>query len=157
MIKINLVAVGKVKEEYFFNGIKEYAKRLSRFCEFKIIEVEEENYTKVDEGLIKNILEKEAERILPHLKGYVITFEIQGKKFSSETFAEKLKSLIDNGTGVITFVIGGSYGMSKKVKEKASCSLSFSDMTFPHTLFRLMVTEQIYRAFTINSGTAYHK
>ncbi len=157
MIKVNLVAVGKVKEKYFQDGINEYAKRLSRFCEFSIIEVGEENYNKVDESLISVIKEKEGEKILPLLKGHVFAMAIEGEKLSSEKFSSSIKRLTDSGTGVITFVIGGSYGLSDKVKKRADKLLSFSDMTFPHTLFRLMLTEQIYRAFSIIGGSQYHK
>ena len=157
MVKINLVAVGKVKENYFADGIKEYAKRLSRFCEFNLIELQEENYSKADDGTVKIIKEKEGERILDCVKGYVIAMAIEGKKTSSEKFAEKLDSIISRGNGVITFVIGGSYGLSDKVKTRADELMSFSEMTFPHTLFRLMLTEQIYRAFSILNGSAYHK
>lgn len=156
MIKVNLVVVGKVKEKYFADGIKEYEKRLSRFCEFKIVEVAEENYQKADDGRIEIIKEREAERILPHLKGQVIALAIEGNKLSSEKFAKKIKGITDGGQGVITFVIGGSYGLSEKIKDKAEL-LSFSDMTFPHTLFRLMMVEQLYRAFSIIAGSAYHK
>lgn len=156
MIKVNLVVVGKVKEKYFADGIKEYEKRLSRFCEFKIVEVAEENYQKADDGRIEIIKEREAERILPHLKGQVIALAIEGNKLSSEKFAKKIKGITDGGQGVITFVIGGSYGLSDKIKDKAEL-LSFSDMTFPHTLFRLMMVEQLYRAFSIIAGSAYHK
>ena len=157
MIKVNVVAVGKVKEKYFADGISEYAKRLTRYCEFKMIEVSEENFTKFDEGLVSTIKEKEAERILPHLKGYVVAMAIEGKKYTSEKFAKLIKDVADRGSGVITLVIGGSYGLSDRVKNRADELLSFSDMTFPHTLFRLMLTEQLYRAFSINGGSAYHK
>ena len=157
MIKVNLVAVGKVKEKYFADGIAEYVKRLSKFCQFNLIEVAEENYNKVDQALINVIKEKEGERIAPHLKGHVVAMAIEGKTFSSERFAENINSLISRGTGVITFVIGGSYGLDDKIKKKADLLLSFSEMTFPHTLFRLMLTEQIYRAFQIEAGTKYHK
>lgn len=156
MIKVNIVAVGKVKEKYFADGISEYSKRLSRFCEFKIIELPEENYKVVTDALIENIKEKEGEKILSNLKGYVVAMAIEGKKLSSEKLAGLIKSVADT-SGVITFVIGGSYGLSNAVKNKADQLISFSDMTFPHTLFRLMLTEQIYRAFSINSGSAYHK
>ena len=156
MIKVNVVAVGKVKEKYFADGISEYAKRLSRFCEFKIIEIQEENYKNVDEGIAETIKEREGERILPHLKGYVLAMAIEGKKYSSVKLAEKIKNLSNTG-GVITFVIGGSYGLSDAVKKRADELTSFSDMTFPHTLFRLMLSEQIYRAFCIINGSAYHK
>ena len=157
MIKVNIVAVGKVKEKYFLDGINEYAKRLTRYCEFKIIEVAEENFTKFDDRLVATIKEREAERILPHLKGFVIAMAIEGKKFTSEKFARLIKDVADRGGGVITLVIGGSYGLSDRIKNSADQLMSFSDMTFPHTLFRLMLTEQIYRAFSINGGIAYHK
>ena len=157
MIKVNVVAVGKVKEKYFADAIAEYSKRLSKYCEFNLIEVAEENYTKVDEGLISAIKKKEAERILPHLKGCVYAMAIEGKTFSSEKFAKQIKTLADSGKGVFTFVIGGSYGLAEEVKNKAEKLLSFSEMTFPHTLFRVMLTEQLYRAFCIINGVAYHK
>lgn len=157
MIKVNVVAVGKVKEKYFADGINEYAKRLSKYCDFTIVEVAEENYSKTDEGKIKQIKEKEGERILTHLKGKVFVMAIEGKKLSSQNLAKTIKQLTDSGEGVLTFVIGGSYGVSDVVKNKADALLSFSDMTFPHTLFRLMLTEQLYRAFSINGGSAYHK
>lgn len=157
MVKVNLVVVGKVKEKYFADGINEYSKRLSRFCDFSIIEVQEENYSKSDEGTIKIIKEKEAERLKPYLKGHVIALAIEGKKYSSEGFAKMLRELLDKGQGVVTFVIGGSYGIHDSIKKSVNSLMSFSDMTFPHTMFRLMFTEQIYRAFCINNGSAYHK
>ncbi len=157
MIKINIVAVGKVKERYFSDGINEYKKRLGKFCEFNIVEIQEENFTKVDPSLINQIKEKEGEKILPTLKGQVIAMAIEGKKTNSENFAKNLKNIIDFGNGVITFVIGGSYGLSDKVKAMANQLISFSEMTFPHTMFRLMLCEQIYRAFSIINGSPYHK
>lgn len=157
MIKIKIVAVGKVKEKYFSEGISEYSKRLSRFCDFGIIEVAEENYSKTDEGTISVIKIKEGERIIKNLSGYVVALTPSGKKFSSEALAAKIDELAASGKSEITFVIGGSYGIADEVLKKADLKLSFSDMTFPHTLFRLMLTEQIYRAFCINSGIAYHK
>ena len=156
MIKINVLAVGKVKEKYFLDGINEYKKRLSRFSDFNIIEIEEENFKNPTPSEIEIIKEKEAQKILPNIKGKTIVMAIEGKKISSE----KLASLIldcQNLSSTITFIIGGSYGLSDKVKDKADIKLSFSDMTFPHTLFRLMLTEQIYRAFTIINGVSYHK
>ncbi len=156
MIKINVLAVGKVKEKYFLDGINEYKKRLSRFSDYNIIEIEEENFKNPTPSEIEIIKEKEAQKILPNIKGKTIVMAIEGKKISSE----KLASLIldcQNLSSTITFIIGGSYGLSDKVKNKADIKLSFSDMTFPHTLFRLMLTEQIYRAFTIINGVSYHK
>ena len=157
MIKINIVTVGKVKENYFSDGIKEYLKRIGKYADVNLVEVAEENFNKVDDSVIKTILEREGARILPHLKGYVFCMAIEGTKYSSESFAKKLKTLTDNGTGVITFVIGGSYGIDPKIKSRADALMSFSDMTFPHTMFRLMLTEQIYRAFSINANSSYHK
>ena len=157
MIKINVVAVGKIKEDYFAKAVNEYQKRLSRFCEITITEVAEENYAKFEEGLVGKIKQKEGENIIPHLKGYVFATAIEGKKYDSLSFAKKLKSITDNGQGVITFVIGGSYGIDEKIKNKAESLISFSDMTFPHTFFRAMLLEQLYRAFCINSGVSYHK
>lgn len=157
MIKINVVTVGKVKEKYFTEALNEYVKRLSRFCDFTVTEVSEENYQKTDQALISVIKEKEAQRIIPHLKGFIIVTAIEGVKLSSVDFAKKLKAVTDGGNGVITFVVGGSYGLSEKIKQKADAVISFSDMTFPHTFFRVMLCEQIYRAFCINAGTSYHK
>lgn len=157
MIKINLLAVGKIKEKYFAEAVAEYSKRLSKYCEFKIIEIAEENYSKADYATAEIIKQKEGEKILPLIKGYAIAAAIEGKKVSSESFADKIKRLTDAGNGVITFIIGGSYGLSKDVKERVNELVSFSDATFPHTLFRVILTEQIYRAFCINSGSPYHK
>ena len=118
MIKINVVAVGKVKEKYFEDGIKEYSKRLSRFCTFNVIEVQEENRTKVSAGDIAVIKKIEGERILPYLKGKIFAMAIEGKTFSSESFAKKISSCsLDNSE--ITFVIGGSYGLADEIKSKA--------------------------------------
>lgn len=157
MIKVNLVCVGKVKEKYFRDAIDEYKKRLSKYCTFNLIEVDEENYSSVSDSVIDKIKNVEAERIEKRLKGYVVATAIEGEKLSSEKFAKTIKSLSDGGTGEFTFVIGGSYGLSDTVKQKADRLLSFSDMTFPHTMFRLMLIEQIYRAFSIIGGSAYHK
>ncbi len=156
MIKINLICVGKVKEEYFKAAVAEYAKRLSRFCDFKITEVSEENLKDPAAGDIEKILKKEGENILPKLNGKIYALAIEGEKLSSEKFAQLLSKEKQAGTGEITFVIGGSYGIGGAVKERAKL-ISFSDMTFPHTLFRVMFTEQLYRAFCIAEGTAYHK
>ena len=156
MIKINVVCVGKVKEKYFLDGISEYKKRLSRYCDFTITELKEENFEKPDETLISLIKKREAERILPNLKGFVIVTDIKGKKISRTEFASLIKTKGDE-KGAITLVIGGSYGLDQSVKEKADYKISFSDMTFPHTMFRLMLTEQLYRAFSIIHGSNYHK
>ena len=145
MIKLNIVCVGKIKEEFYRSAVAEYVKRLSRFCKVEIKEI--------PEG--KN-LEEEAEGILRAAKGYVFALCIEGKKLSSENLAKEIKKLCDKGEE-ITFVIGSSCGLSNSVKERADFKLSFSDMTFPHQLMRVILAEQIYRAFMINSGSEYHK
>lgn len=145
MIKVNVVCVGKIKEEFYRLAVAEYAKRLSRFCDFKI--------TEIAEG--KN-LEVEAEGILRAAKGYKIALCIEGEKEDSMSFARRVKSLCNKGAE-ISFIIGSSYGLSDKVKACADFKLSFSDMTFPHQLMRVILSEQIYRAFMINSGSEYHK
>ena len=155
MLKVNLIAVGKVKEKYFSDGIAEYSKRLNRFCEFKIIEVTEEPCLKENSSEYEIVKKKEGARILPFLKGKCYAMAIEGKKISSKAFSEYFENASLSG-GEITFIIGGSYGLDDSIKQKCSL-LSFSDMTFPHTLFRLMLTEQIYRAFSILNGSPYHK
>lgn len=145
MIKINIVCVGKIKEEFYRLAVAEYIKRLSRFCKVEIKEIAEG----------KN-LEEEAEAILRAVKGYIFALCIEGKKLSSESLAVEIKKHCDKGEE-ITFVIGSSCGLSNTVKERADFKLSFSDMTFPHQLMRVILSEQIYRAFMINSGSEYHK
>ncbi len=157
MIKVKLVAVGKVKEEYFRRAAEEYFKRLSRFCDFSVEEVREENYRDVDKATAEKIMRIEGERIEKAARGYKIAFAVEGKKISSEDLAEKIKTLVSSGTGEITFIIGGSYGIDEEVKRRADEKISFSDMTFPHTLARVMAAEQIYRAFSIINGNGYHK
>ena len=152
MIKIRVVAVGKVKEKYFSDAIAEYSKRLSRFCDFSLVEVKEENYDKATPSVIEKILAIEGERIEKAAKGLIVCLAIE-----SEDFAKFIKDKTDSGSGEITFVIGGSYGIDKKIKDACKDKISFSAMTFPHTLARVMLVEQIYRAFTIISGAEYHK
>lgn len=151
MIKINIVAVGKVKENYFKDAASEYIKRLGRFCKLGVIEVKDENFADA-----KKCLAEQSLNILPHLKGRVYAMAIEGKQMDSEGFARLLGGDIGKGEE-ITFVIGSSYGLDDEVKKRADGLISFSEMTFPHTLARVMLLEQIYRAFTILSGTAYHK
>ena len=145
MIKINFVCVGNLKEKFFEDAAGEYLKRLSRFCKVEVKELPE-----------KSGPEEEAEGILRVLKGRVIALAVEGKKCSSETFAKKIADCIDRGDE-ITFVIGSSEGLSSRVKERADELLSFSDMTFPHRLMRVILLEQVYRAFMINTGAKYHK
>jgi len=145
MQKINIVCVGKIKEEFYRAAVEEYLKRLSRFAKVEIREIAEG----------KNI-EEEAPHILKACKGFTFALCIEGEKFSSEKLAENIKKLCDKGQE-ITFVIGSSYGLSRQIKQNSDVNMSFSDMTFPHQLMRVILLEQIYRAFMINSGSEYHK
>ena len=151
MIKINVVAVGKVKEQYFAAAIEEYKKRLSAFCTVTVTEVKE---AALDTPA--RILAAESGDILRLIKGKTYSLAIEGQKLSSEEFASIIKSAVDSGTQ-LTFIIGSSHGLDKTVKAASSSLISFSDMTFPHTMARVMLFEQIYRAFTIISGKTYHK
>ena len=145
MQKIYFVVVGKIKESFYRDAIAEYAKRLSRFAKLEIKEL--------PEGIDP---EAEKEDILRACKGYVIALAVEGKKLSSEQLAEKMQKLTDEGKD-ITFVIGSSCGLAQEVKDRADFRLSFSDMTFPHQLMRVILAEQVYRAFMINAGSTYHK
>lgn len=145
MQKINFVCVGKIKEEYLRSGIAEYLKRLSRFAKVEIRELAE-----------GKSLKDEAEQILRAAKGYKIALCIEGEKLSSEGLAKRIKKLCDAGEE-ISLIIGSSCGLSEEVKASADLKLSFSDMTFPHQMMRLILLEQVYRAFMINSGSEYHK
>ena len=153
MFKVNIVAVGKVKEKYFEQGIAEYSKRMSRFCEFNIIECKEQSLEDINESVA---LMRESEEIIKKLRGFIVVMAIEGEKLSSEKLSKMLVSAKDS-VGEITFVIGSSCGISDAVKKRADRLISFSDMTFPHTLFRLMLCEQIYRGFMIAGGGKYHK
>lgn len=156
MKKINIVCVGNIKEKYLVDAIGEYAKRINKYYGLNIIEVAEEKPpAKLTDSDIKMIIEREATRIVPRLKGYVIALTIDGKKMDSVKFASTIDNLTDMGE--ITFVIGGSYGLGSEVVRQSKMQLSFSDMTFPHQLMRVILLEQIYRAGTIINGATYHK
>ncbi len=159
-MKITIVCVGKVKEKFFREAVSEYEKRLSRYCRFDIVEVADE---KTPEGAgslqEEQIREKEGRRILEKLRedAFVCTLEINGKRLSSEELARWMEKLTVGGTSHIMFVIGGSLGLHESVSRRADLRLSFSDMTFPHQLMRVILTEQVYRAFRIIHGEPYHK
>ena len=145
MQKVYFVVVGKIKESFYTEAVAEYAKRLSRFAKVEIKELPESVNP-----------EAEADSILRACKGYVIALAVEGEKLSSEKLAAKLQKLTNEGKDV-TFVIGSSCGLADKVKQAADYRLSFSDMTFPHQLMRVILAEQVYRAFMINAGSTYHK
>ena len=159
-MKISILCVGKIKEKYFSDAIAEYSKRLSRYCTLEIIEVQDEKTPDgAGEAIEKQIKEKEGERLITKMKDgcYCIALAIKGKKLTSEGLAQKIEDLGTGGTGHIAFVIGGSLGLSDAVLNRCDMQLSFSDMTFPHQLMRVILLEQIYRAYRIISGEPYHK
>lgn len=159
-MKITIITVGKIKEKYLKDAIAEYTKRLSKYCKLEIVEVADEktpdNASETVEDMIRS---KEAERILKYVKddAYVITLEINGKQLTSEELADKIDKLGIQGTSHIVFVIGGSIGLGKEVLAKANYALSFSKMTFPHQLMRVILLEQVYRSYRIINGEPYHK
>jgi 23S rRNA (pseudouridine1915-N3)-methyltransferase len=159
-MKITLITVGKIKEKYFCDAIAEYAKRLSKYCKLEIIEVaDEKTPDKAGEALETQIKQKEGERILRKLSedACVIALAIDGKKIDSVGFAEQINKLGINGTSHIQFIIGGSLGLCDEVLSRADIKISFSDMTFPHQLMRVILLEQIYRAYRIINNEPYHK
>lgn len=159
-MKITVLCVGKIKEKYFTLGIDEYAKRLSRYCKLEIIEVPDEktpdNASDNEELQIKA---KEGDKLLKHIKdnAYVIALAIEGKMLTSEELSGKMEQLGINGDSNVIFVIGGSLGLDKRILDRADYKLSFSKMTFPHQMMRMVLLEQIYRGYRIMKGEPYHK
>lgn len=159
-MKITIVTVGKIKEKYLKDAIAEYSKRLSKYCKLEIIEVADEKTPDNASAVVEEqIRAKEAERILKHVKedAYVITLEIHGKQLTSEELADKIEKLGVQGTSHIMLIIGGSIGLGEEVLRRSDFALSFSKMTFPHQLMRVILLEQIYRSYRIISGEPYHK
>lgn len=159
-MKITVLCVGKIKEKFFSDAIKEYTKRLSRYCKLEIIEVADEktpdNASVHEEELIRK---KEGERLRKYIREgtYVIALAIEGMQMSSEDFSDKLKDLGIHGESHLVFLIGGSIGLEKELLKEADFLLSFSKMTFPHQLMRVVLLEQIYRGYRIMNGEPYHK
>ena len=156
MIKINLICIGDIKEKYLREAIGEYSKRISRFAELKTIEIKEHIAPSNNQSDIKKALEKDAEDIKKYLKGYIICLDINGKMLKSEEFSKKIEKISLN-SGEISFVIGASNGIHETIKNLSNEKISFSPMTFPHQLMRVIFLEQLYRAFTISNNIAYHK
>ena len=159
-MKITLITVGKIKEKYLKDAIAEYSKRLSRYCKLEIVEVADEKTPDNASDTVKDaIRDKEGERILKYVKedAYVITLEIAGKMLTSEEMAEKIEKLGVQGTSHIIFIIGGSIGLGKEILKRSDYALSFSKMTFPHQLMRVILLEQIYRSYRIINHEPYHK
>ena len=159
-MNINIIAVGKMKEEYLKKACAEYAKRMSRFCKLQVIEVADEAMSdRPSESEKQQILQKEGAKIQNAIKNtdVLVTLCVEGKQMASEKFAEFVKTECVKGANTFTFVIGGSLGMSEEIKKQSKLRLSFSEMTFPHQLMRVVLMEQIYRAFKINANESYHK
>lgn len=159
-MKITVIAVGKIKEKFFRDAISEYEKRLSKYCKLSILEVSDEKTPdQASETVNQQILAKEGERIrnLIPKDSYVIPLAIEGKKYDSVGFADMIRKNTVSGVSHITFIIGGSLGILEEIKKSSDQMISFSDMTFPHQLMRVVLLEQIYRAFRIINGEPYHK
>ena len=159
-MKITVITVGKIKEKYLRDAIAEYAKRLSRYCKLEIVEVaDEKTPDQASETVEEQIRDKEGERILKYIRDdmYVITLEIGGKMLSSEELADKINMLGIQGQSSVAFVIGGSIGLGREVLKRSDYALSFSKMTFPHQLMRVILLEQVYRSYRIINREPYHK
>ena len=159
MQKVNIICIGKIKEKYFADAIAEYSKRLSTFCKFTITELPEEKLRGDNPSEIAAVIDSEGKRIMQKISqaDYVIAMCIEGKQLSSEELSATLGNLAVTGRSTVDFVIGGSYGLSDEVKKRADLRLSMSRMTFPHTMARMILSEQIYRAYEIATNGKYHK
>lgn len=160
MMKIKIICIGSIKEKFFRDAIDEYDKRLSRFCKLEIVEIKEErlgdNPSQAD---IEKTLNKEKDKILSSIDGnsFTVDLSIQGKMLDSEALAKKIGEISLEGYSEVNFIIGSSHGLDDEIRKSSNLSLSFSKMTFPHQLMRVVLLEQIYRAFKINANEAYHK
>ena len=161
MLRINIICIGKIKEKYFTDAIAEYAKRLTAFCKFNVVELPEEKIKSntPNDSQIDEVIESEGKKIMQKIgnSDYVIAMCIEGKMLSSEELSKTLDSLCVIGKSTIDFIIGGSYGLCNSVKNRADLKLSMSRMTFPHQMARMILSEQIYRAFEISSNGKYHR
>ena len=159
-MNVKILCVGKIKEKFYREAISEYSKRLSKYCSLEIIEVADEKTNEnCSENEAKLVKDKEGERILKHIKDkdYVIALAIEGKKYDSVAFSKYIENLGVSGESNITFIIGGSLGLSNAVFKRSNCQISFSDMTFPHQLMRVILLEQFYRCMRIINNEPYHK
>lgn len=159
MLSINIICIGKIKEQYLKDAINEYSKRLSRYCKLNIIELPDEKIPdKLNDSLSNEIKSKECNNIINHIKkdSYVIALDLKGKQFTSEEFSLNLDNL-SMETSNISFIIGGSLGLNEEVLSRCNQKICFSKMTFPHQLIRIFLLEQIFRAFKISNGETYHR
>lgn len=160
MQSVTVLTVGKIKEDYLTMAIEEYSKRLGRYCKLKMISVKDEaTPDNPSENERNTVLKKEGDRLLEKIPNgaYVVPLCIEGKQMSSEAFAERIRTVAVSGKGEMVFVIGGSFGLDDRIKSIADLKLSFSEMTFPHQLMRVVLMEQLYRGFNILNGGKYHK
>jgi len=160
MLHIDIICVGKLKEQYLKDAIAEYTKRLSKYCSLNIIELSDEQIpNRLNETMIQTIKKSESNNILSHIKkdSYVICLDLKGKQYTSEDFSKKLEDIALNSNSNITFIIGGTLGMSNELLQKANELICFSKMTFPHQLIRVFLLEQIFRAFKISNNETYHR
>lgn len=156
MITISVVCIGNLKETYLKQAQAEYEKRLGKFCKLNITELSEVKLLNNNAGGIASVVEKESQMLSQHLSGFSILLDVKGGELTSPQLAEKINQ-ISQTNSTITLLIGGSYGVSDELKQKVNYRLSFSKFTFPHQLARIILLEQIYRAFTINNNITYHK
>lgn len=160
VMKVKIISVGKLKEKYLKDGVAEYSKRLGKFTKLEVIElIDEKTPDKASQLEKQRIIEKEGSRILSHIKEreFVIVLAIEGKQLSSEEFSREMEKVTLQGFSTITFIIGGSLGVMSEIKNKAHILMSFGRLTLPHQLMKLVLIEQIYRAFMIQQGSPYHK
>ena len=160
MININIICIGKLKEKYLKDAAMEYSKRLSKYCKLTITELSDEKLpNKINGSIINNIKNEECAKILKNIKkdSYVVSLDLKGKEFTSEEFSKKIDAIGVNGYSTITFIIGGTLGLTNEVLKKSNELICFSKMTFPHQLMQVILLEQIYRAFKINNNETYHK
>ena len=159
MIHLNIICVGKLKEKYLKDAIDEYSKRLGKYCVLKIIELQDESLpSKINESIIEDIKNKECKKILENIKStsYVLALDLKGKQHTSEEFSQKIEEISVRGFSDITFIIGGTLGLTDELLNRANELISFSKMTFPHQLIRVFLLEQIFRGFKISSNETYH-
>lgn len=159
MLSINVICIGKIKENYLKNAIEEYSKRLSKYCKLTITELPDEKIPdKLNNSLENDIKTKECNNIINHIKkhSYIIALDLNGKQFTSEEFSKKIEDLSMENSN-LTFIIGGSLGLTKKLLDMCDLKVCFSKMTFPHQLIRVFLLEQVFRAFKIQKGETYHR
>ena len=160
MLHINVICIGKLKEKYLQDALSEYSKRLSKYCILNITELPDEKLpNNLNDSLINMIKEKESNNVISHIEknSYVITLDLKGKQYTSEEFSRKINNISLNNSSSITFIIGGTLGLSDKVLKSSNELICFSKMTFPHQLIRIFLLEQIFRAFKISNNETYHR